>query len=523
MLQRALPVRFGACPDGTPGRHDALVRFTSPADSAGVSCDCPALTFAGGGGSRVPVDATVDLTDSGLLEPVLRGRRLPESDASLEGPLVADPGLEVLATVRGRPVWARDRRAAHTSEVTTLGCARLGAEEPLRNALGSGRFAALLPLLHFLRGLTAGARWEPPGLRAAYMLDDLNLHAASYGRVRLPALAEHARVHDYHVVVATIPLDLPLPAHPRAVRAFRAAREHLSLTIHGARHDGAEFVKRRPVDAWQGILAQAIDRTKTFERRTGIGIDRVMVPPHGVCSPESLVAMARVGIEATCTFWAFPESPGSPPADWPLAGWDLAQLHAGGMPVIQRWPMVDHPREDLVFRALLGQPLILYGHQHDLVGGLDLLAEMTEYVNGLGAVRWATAGQIAHSNMLTRREGSTLRVRPYTLRARLRVPSGVERLVIEPVPAYGWQEPPELIVKVAGKGQLHGASDAGATAVDLDEGTDVVEIAARPARSAAPPRAPRRRTALLPIARRAASEARDRLDPLVGRQATSTG
>jgi hypothetical protein len=81
----------------------------------------------------------------------------------------------------------------------------------------------------------------------------------------------------------------------------------------------------------------------------------------------------------------------------PLAAWGPVDLVAGGLPVLLRGQF-DHPREDLVLRAFLGQPLILYGHHDLLAHGPDTLAEAAAQIERLGQVRWCSLAAIARAN-----------------------------------------------------------------------------------------------------------------------------
>ena len=134
----------------------------------------------------------------------------------------------------------------------------------------------------------------------------------------------------------------------------------------------------------------------SLERRTGLAVNRVMAPPHGACSEPALRAMFRLGMEAACVSRPYPWRDGLAPPT-PLAGWRPAEMVAGGLPVLPRY-FLGLPRDDLAFRALLGQPLILYGHHGDFAGGLDLLEQATRDINDLGDVEWGPLGRIARGN-----------------------------------------------------------------------------------------------------------------------------
>ena len=220
--------------------------------------------------------------------------------------------------------------------------------------------------------MTKTTSWTPPPLRAAFIIDDPNLHWPSYGYVDFLDLARHAHAHRYHASMAIIPLDLWY-FDRRAVRIFRESAAELSLVVHGNDHVRAELAQPRPEREALGLVAQALCRVSRFERRTGLQIDRVMVPPHGDCNDTMFDALARAGFDALS--W-------SPKPSSAISGWEVADVAPGGLPSIPRTLLGD--RDDLPFRAYLDQPIVLEGHHTDLADGLDLLQEAAGDVNGLG-------------------------------------------------------------------------------------------------------------------------------------------
>ena len=119
-----------------------------------------------------------------------------------------------------------------------------------------------------------------------------------------------------------------------------------------------------------------------------------------------------------------------PEADLSLADWHPAEFVAGGLPTISRHHL-RAPRDDLPFRAFLGQPLVLYLHHDDLRGGLDVLAEASRDVEMCGAARWMPVGDLAEMQFTMTVEGDTAFVRLFARRARFAMPEGVTTLVVE--------------------------------------------------------------------------------------------
>jgi hypothetical protein len=281
----------------------------------------------------------------------------------------------------------------------------LAQDEALRERLQPGRNRALLGLMRFLVDLTAHLRPTPPPLHAAFVIDDPNLRRSRYGHLDYAELLGDARAHGYHVSIAMVPLDGRL-AHRdgKATRLFREGRKHLSLCIHGNDHDGPELGRPTREEDARALIAQALRRTGAFERRTGLSVDRVMVPPHERVSEPVARALRACGFDAVCTTRPYPWVADTlerhwlarPPEAGPLAAWGPVDLVAGGLPVLLRAEF-NHPREDLALRAFLAQPLILYGHHELLAGGPGALAEAAAQINRLGDVRWCSLGEMART------------------------------------------------------------------------------------------------------------------------------
>lgn len=512
-LEAALPVRFEGRDPGALADLDAAIEIGGAAN-AGAAGDTPTLSLliAEPTSGGEPVDQS--LTAASELDPRLRGAALPDThlgSAQHRGAsLGASEGATVLATCAGTPTWTRSGRL----ERALMAPSELAADEALRERLCLGRSAALLPLVHFLRRLTAAIRWQPPVARASIVFDDPNLHWPSYGFVRLAELSEHARAYGYHAALATVPLDTRF-AHRAAVRAVQGSDGAISLVVHGNDHNGGELGRQQTEAEGLALAAQALRRIGAFERRTGIDVDRVMVPPHEECSEAMMAGLLRSGFDAITMTRPFPWL-ARPPRTWlarpegtdALVGWHPADF-AGTMPVLLRHPLLTRDAPELVLRAFLDQPLILYGHHGDLAdGGLDVLASAVEDVNRLRETRWCSLGEIVAGSFETRLQGPLLGVRPLTRRALVKIPAAVEQLVVELPDAHS--APANERLSVAGQAAQIGVPIAvapGAT-VELElRAGNRVDIGTVPA--------PRFQAAAL--ARRALGEGRDRLLPLLGR------
>jgi hypothetical protein len=434
LLERVFPVSFEQ-----GGRPDAAIVLGRERLGEAPG-DVPCLVL-GCGAQHDRERKVVALADEGELASPLRGRAIADEawgGARRDSPVRLGPEDRVLASVDERPVWWREG-SGEGLWFSEYRLAELAEGETLREHLKAGCFMGLLPVVHFLGEVGGGEGWTLPALRASFVVDDPNLHWHSYGHLKYRELIGHAGRHNYHMGLATVPLD-SWWVDRRAAALVRENGGVLSLLMHGNDHLTHELGRLRSDGEAEAAMAQALRRTAALERRAGVGVERVMVPPHSRCSEEALGAMFRLGIEGVCLNRAYPwrDELAAPSA---LSEWGPAELVAGGMPMLLRSPLVDG-RDDLAFRALLGQPLILYGHHWDFAEGLDILAEAAQEINALGEVRWGPLGAIARSNYATRRVGETLVVRMYARRIELEVPAGVSELRVlarEPLGGAGWR------------------------------------------------------------------------------------
>ncbi|HWI96850.1 MAG TPA: hypothetical protein VNS60_12355 [Solirubrobacterales bacterium] len=511
-LEGVFPVRFEGRQPGELREIDAALEIGGVGIAGATAIPLLSLLVAEPvtGGKQV----VQNLATAPELDRRLRGAALPDSHLGAAqqaaSALAADAGALVLASCAGEPTWIRSGR----SEQALLGPAELGPEEALRERLCLSRSAALLPLVHFLRQLSAPIDWQPPATRACILFDDPNLHWPSYGFIKLKELSEHTRAHGYHASLAMVPLDSWF-AHPAAVRTLKQSDGTISLTVHGNNHNGGELGRQETEADGLALAAQALRRIAAFERRTGIAVDRTMVPPHEECSQATVEGLSRCGFEAITMTRPLPWL-ARPPRSWlarlpgtdALIGWRPADF-AGALPVLLRHPLLSRDPPELVLRAFLDQPLILYGHHNDLAeGGLDVLASAVNEVNRLGGTRWCSLSEIVASNFETRLQGSQLSVRPLTRRARVVVPDTVEQLLVELPAAHPGPANERLIVD--GRPAEHGdpVEVVPGSTVELRlQAHNLVDVATVPA--------PRRQPGAL--ARRALGEGRDRLLPLFSR------
>ena len=502
-LERALPVSFEWLPaDAARDRPVALALDPAAGYSPGAGQRAFSVTPGEGSPAGRP---RVGLADAAELDRRLRGAELDDPAAASAAPLGAAEGETVMAAAAGAPLWIRSGGHDRVS-VAPDG---LG-EGSLLSLLSPGRWLSLLPLLHFLRELEAPGAWTPPALRAAFLIDDPNLHLPRYGHIRYPELIEHADEHGYHTSFAMVPLDAWY-AHPRAARLFRERSDRISLVFHGNDHVKRELAIERSEDETRAMLGQALRRMAAFERRSGVSVDPVMTAPHGACSLETMRALPAFGFEAACISRPYPWLD-SPPPGQTLAGWEAGAVVAAGTPVVPRIP-IEKSAELLPLRAFLDQPLVVYGHHEDLAHGLEPFATLAERIGGFGTVRWGSLAGICRSNYATRVEGEELVVRAYSRRLSVEVPDGVRQVRLElPAPE---EDPAWSAAKVTGKPRdLRREGALWRTETLPVAGAGPLEVSVPHPAPLDPEGTAARRAGPWPLVRRALVETRDRLEPV---------
>jgi hypothetical protein len=501
-LEAVFPVRFER-DAAASASVDALIQLGGGLPDARPARPTLVLAAASAGAREAePALDRVRLADRTVLPRPLRGQAISQRSAPAGG-VAVPPAAQALATVTDAPVWW----LADGIAVSRYPLAGLADGEPLSARLRAGTFMELLPLVVFLEGLLGDRGWRRPAPRACFVLDDPNLHRPTYGFVDYRRLAEHAAEHGYHVAMATVPIDNWL-VNRRAAAVIADSPRSMSLLIHGNDHVAKELGRLDSEQRAVTTIAQALRRTAVLERRSGLAVDRIVAPPHGACSEHALGAMFRLGMDGACISRPYPWlAAGLAPT--PLAGWHPAELVTGGLPVLPRYPL-SGPREELALRALLGQPLILYGHHGDLADGLDVLAQAAADVNALGETSWERLSAIARASFSVRRVGERMLIRLHGRRVSVQIPPGVSSLRVELPEPFGG--PGAHRVELAGRPlELDYSAGRGrAEALPVTAG-DRVEIVLHADRPLAAEQVPAPRTRLWPWVRRALAEGRDRV------------
>lgn len=455
--------------------------------------------------------SSIDFAPHSAVPSVLGGRQI-RSDEAVK--VMALPkwlrDVTVLASKEVSPVWAMQEVEGLQHHYIALPIPELNDGEFLFQFFHGRRFLQLLPLIIFLRILTEDPRWEQPPLQACFMFDDPNLHWRTYGFVDFAEIAAHAQMHNYKVSFATIPLDTWFVHKPTAL-LFQQYHAQLSLLIHGNNHIAQELARPYVGEELNRNLWQALRRIDEFERRSGVEVSKVMAPPHGACSESALRGMAQLGFEAACI------SKGSLShyngcATW-LRTFGMKPCDIiGGLPVLPRFPLSGNCHNSILIAALLHQPIIPVGHHHDIADGLQLLTDLSGFVNSLGPVHWADMKGISRSHYARRLEGKIIRVRMFTKRIEVCIPEGMHQILVE----RPWLEGSFLPlawrpISDVSEWNLHHPDEP----IPVLAGQKIEIVAEMPRSSLID--ATTISSHLWPVARRQLTEARDRLAPMLRR------
>ena len=373
------------------------------------------------------------------------------------------------------------------------------------------RWLGLLPLLHFLRSLTKDIGWEDSPLRACFLFDDANLHAFTYGHLDFRQIAREAREHKYHVVFATVPAD-GWYVRAEVARFFAEQSNYVSLTVHGVQHTRWEL--SRANGHALPLLALGLRRLEELERKTGLTISRVMVPPHEAWANSISDSMLKLRYEGACVNTECLAAKNLT-STW-LQHWGLGPVSwvGDGFPILPRFPFAgDGAVTGVRLAAYLGQPVILKGHHWDCSYGIDVLRQRAAVLNELGAC-WGTLQTISRSSYKTRTAGATLQIQMCSRQIQLQVPEYARSICIER-PWLGETEQEPLLCKVddgASKTFLCGRNTE---PIEVVPGA-TVHVSALPKEQVDYRNVAAAGTSLWAIVRRVLVEGRDRLQPLLG-------
>jgi hypothetical protein len=442
-------------PDGSTDNLDGIVAKRGASGDVPVvqSPDLPCLLYCqpetSPGGSKVK---PLTFSNSSLLPPELRGQLILDNDLPSTVLDCAAADYEALAHLGDRTVWAGRIKNDQLFLWSGIAPPALSARHRLAESFNGDSLLNVLPAWLFFRLLSAEYLWSSPPLRACLIIDDPNLHWRSYGHINYELLARRAAEWRFHAAIATVPID-QWWVNSRAAQCFRSHPELLSLVVHGNDHSIDELARPLSSEDRYRLVTESLFRISSLERSTRIRVDRVMVPPHGVCSHDILHDLWRGGYQGLTTnrwsLWRY-----VPPSDLPVDfGLRPADMLARGLPVLPRFRFrsaIAHT--EIILARLLGQPLIPYGHERDFGDDMGFVRAIVRAINATGDVRWSSIREILETNFESRIDGELLRIRMYSREVYSVVPSGILSIQVELPPfVRDWDSHVECRWKLAGE------------------------------------------------------------------------
>lgn len=416
----------------------------------------------------------------------------------------------MLAEVNGSPVWATRVQEGVRHDVNLQVLPWITNDGRLFAHLKGRCFMRLIPLMDWLRSISPWRHWQKPPTRACFMFDDPNLHGQRYGSISFPQLAFAGRRYRYHTSFATVPLDHYF-VNRSAARLFRENPGELSLLVHGNEHAHRELAGTNSAAHSLAQMFQALSRIRRLEQRSGVPVAKVMAPPHGAFGTTMMSACANAGFEAACVSWGSVWS-SNRHEEWTRSlGADSVAV-VEGLPVISRFRIARDIEDHILLAAFLRQPIIPVGHHWDLANGIELLAELAGFINGLGDIRWQDMATIARGNFWWREEADTLHVRTFSRHFEIHVPTGIRHVQL----SAPWQLNGDVVTleRTDAMGKvLHGEKVShGVWSISV-EGPSLVTVKMKACFAEAGMQL--LSTPLRAIAQRLLAEARDRTTPLL--------
>ena len=352
-------------------------------------------------------------------------------------PIQLKPNDIILTSHNREAVWLKRKSGSYCHDFLTFSPDELPENHSLWNQLTENNILGFLPLIHFLREIVADISFISPRLRATYIVDDPNIRYSKYGYINFPKLLQSVINYNYHVSFATIPLDLWWVSKPN-IRFFQSNKKYFSLAIHGNNHIQYELDKNHDSQTCQMLLSQALKRVSSFEQKNGIDIDRVMIPPHGMCAQQMVQEISKLDFDSILINRPFP---------W-LHTIEASKNHQSENPEIVSWYPADLvegafiiPRQtsfkNMVLKLFLNKPLILLYHHQDVREGYEILEERANSINNLGEINWMSVGDIAFSNYACQISERTMKLQMFSKRVLINKPENINQIVIEILPGQG--------------------------------------------------------------------------------------
>jgi hypothetical protein len=240
-------------------------------------------------------------------------------------------------------------------------------------------FCEAAPLVCYLKWAFHNRASSGRDTSACLIVDDPPLKRR-YGFLDFREALNLMERHNFTTTIAFIPWNWRR-THPHTLSLFQNHPGRFSLVVHGCDHTAAEFAVRSPALLNQMIQTSG-QRMDSFQRRTCIKSDRVMVFPQGRFSAETGRVLKLNGFVAAVNTEVAPEGSGNETTIADL--WRVAIMKYGTFPIFTR-RYLSHGIENFAFDALLGKPCFIAAH-HDIFR--DRARNLVDFVERLNFLRW---------------------------------------------------------------------------------------------------------------------------------------
>jgi hypothetical protein len=383
------------------------------------------------------------LEDHLSVAPVFHGRTLVEKDVEC----IDISGFEQFDTILAHnervPVWKKTVKDGIDIHIISTLLSEKYCGLPVYRIFQRERFFTAFAVFNFIRMHCHENIWQYPQSRSCITIDDPNLRSMGYGYISYRTLVRQLKNLNAHAEIATVPFDLLFYKNKKVIEFFKNNSKYISLCTHGLFHLNGDlkdnrYTSRTPVS----YLKWADDVLKNFERKSGLLVSRLIVPPHELLSKDFLVAAQSIRCLGFClggkpngiSINLDPDdiSTGLTPASWSY-----------GMPIFLRENIEAFSntysdvgiQQDYLIQSFLNKPLIFCSHSFNYREKSDSLQNAAAYINSIKGVLWSDTETICQNNFALRRDGNRLNIRLFTTEAKIVVPDWCQSIRVENKPA----------------------------------------------------------------------------------------
>lgn len=234
---------------------------------------------------------------------------------------------------------------------------------------------------------------------ACITIDDPNLYSFKYGHIRYRDLVDACKKYGAKCCIAAVPIDLWY-FNKDLIKFFHDNCEYIGLCTHGVLHSKKDLERNWSVEKCISYINYGLEHIKRFERKTGLTVSRLIVPPHERLSKNMLEAFSRTEITGVITAGKVNGYTINLEKEEHLAGMLPINRSIGGVPVLLRDSLLHCARTNNISlrqrmknRAMLNQAILFESHHKDFKNTDSLIEGICNFVSSLGA-RWATINEI---------------------------------------------------------------------------------------------------------------------------------